>query len=135
MTVTKLPAAHFDVVNALEVLEHVEDDEAYVANVARLLKRGGWFVMTTPNGNWRPVPFPDHKRHYRAGDLAALLKRHFPQVTVEDRVNADLLFTIGYRFGYFGVWAYGLSSMLERMGLGAGRVDRKHHLFAVCRAA
>jgi SAM-dependent methyltransferase len=134
MTDTKLPANHFDVVNAVEVLEHVDDDEAFVANVARLLKPGGSFVMTTPNGDWRPIPFPDHKRHYRAADLTALLKRHFADVEVEHRVNADLLFTIGYRAGLLGMWAYGLSAILERLGLGSRRVIKKHHLFVVCRA-
>lgn len=133
MTVTKLPAGHFDVVNAVEVIEHVEDDEAFVANVVKVLAPGGHFVMTTPNGDWRPVPFPDHKRHYQAKQLEALLRRHFKDVTVEHRVNAGMLFTIGYRAGILGLWAYGLSALLERMGYRRAATSRKHHLFAVCR--
>ena len=134
MTRTTLPEAHFDVVNAVEVLEHVEEDEAFVANVAKVLKPGGYFVMTTPNGDFKPVPYPDHKRHYKAADLEALLKKYFREVKIEYRVNSGPLFTMAYKSGaLLGMIGYGLSSLGEGMGIGGRGPMNKHHLFAICR--
>lgn len=134
MTRTALPVAHFDVVNAVEVIEHVEDDESFVRNIAKVLKPGGHAVLTTPNGDWKPVPYPDHVRHYRAADLETLLRRHFRDVSVEYRVNAGKIFDIAYRSSaLMGMWAYGLSAILERIGFGGRGPTGKHHLFAVCR--
>jgi SAM-dependent methyltransferase len=46
-----LPDAHFDVVLLFEVVEHLNDAslDGTLAEVARLLKRGGVVVITTPN--------------------------------------------------------------------------------------
>jgi SAM-dependent methyltransferase len=120
MTRTQLPAHHFSAVSAVEVLEHVADDEAFVANVSRVLMPSGFFVMTTPNGDWKPIPYADHKRHYQASALEALLRRHFPRVTIGYRVNAGRAFDFGYRFGRspLGMLGYGLSGAFEKLGVG-----------------
>jgi SAM-dependent methyltransferase len=90
MTRTNLPANSFDVVVAVEVLEHVEEDNLFVRNVARTLKPGGWFVMTTPNGDAVPIPHnPDHKRHYRREQLIRLLSTYFQQVEVHYVIKAS----------------------------------------------
>jgi 2-polyprenyl-6-hydroxyphenyl methylase/3-demethylubiquinone-9 3-methyltransferase len=41
--------ARFDLITVLEVIEHVESREAFLAAVAALLKPGGLLVMSTPN--------------------------------------------------------------------------------------
>jgi len=82
MTKTALPAASFDVVVAVEVLEHVEEDDLFVQNVYRVLKPGGWFLMTTPNCDFVENRNPDHKRHYRRAELFGLLRRHFDAASV-----------------------------------------------------
>ena len=38
-----------DVVVAVETIEHVENPWAFVRDLARVTKRGGWVVVTTPN--------------------------------------------------------------------------------------
>jgi SAM-dependent methyltransferase len=95
MTQSTLPDATFDCVVAVEVLEHVEADEAFVGNVARVLKPGGVFLMTTPNGDSVPNSNPDHKRHYTAAGLRALLSRHFADVTVEYAIAAGRCRAVG----------------------------------------
>ncbi len=82
MTRTDLPAESFDLVVAVEVLEHVEEDDLFVRNVARVLRRGGTFLMTTPNGDFVRNTNPDHKRHYRRAQLEDLLARHLSDVHV-----------------------------------------------------
>jgi SAM-dependent methyltransferase len=44
----RLPAAHFDLVYMGDVLEHVPDCRTVVAEVARVLKPGGWFYLRGP---------------------------------------------------------------------------------------
>ncbi len=97
MTRSSLPNASFNCVVAVEVLEHVDADEAFVHNVARVLKPGGVFLMTTPNGDSVPNSNPDHKRHYTAEGLRDLLLRHFSRVTVEYAIAAGRFRTAGLR--------------------------------------
>ncbi len=82
MARTKLPQNSFDLIVSVEVLEHVDEDKAFVANVARVLRPGGWFIMTTPNGDFVANTNPDHKRHYQREQLRALLKSAFAEVHV-----------------------------------------------------
>lgn len=55
----------FDLVISQEVIEHIEDQEAYIKVCYELLKPGGYMIMTTPNkrtfdhmqgGNWSKQP-------------------------------------------------------------------------------
>ena len=62
MTKSQLPDASSDIVMAVEVLEHVEADDLFVANVSRVLKPGGVFLMSTPNGDHVTIPNRDHMR-------------------------------------------------------------------------
>jgi SAM-dependent methyltransferase len=133
MTRSTLPNSHFDAVNATEVLEHVDEDEAFVRHVARVLKPGGYFCMSTPNGDWKPNPWPaDHRRHYKARDLEALLRKHFSSVRVEHFVHASWMFERAFRCSTLGSMPlYWLANVTERMGFVPDGPMRKHHLFAV----
>ena len=42
----------FDIVTAFEVLEHLTDDRAAVAEVGRVLRPGGYFFFSVPNRWW-----------------------------------------------------------------------------------
>lgn len=92
-------AAAFETIVCHDVLEHVRDDEALVAELARVLRPGGSLFLRVPaagplagldgynlyrylrdvtHRGWRP-PETDEigwRRHYSTGDLAALLHPH-----------------------------------------------------------
>lgn len=53
------PDDSFDVVTFLDVLEHIPDDARAVAEATRVLRPGGFVLVTTPSHHWR---FP----YYRA---------------------------------------------------------------------
>ena len=97
MTRSDLPGDSFDLVVSVEVLEHVEEDELFVKEVHRVLKTGGTFLMTTPNGDWVENKNPDHKRHYRKAQLERLLSRYFDSVAVDYAVAGGKFRTMGLK--------------------------------------
>lgn len=56
------PADTFDLILSHEVLEHVQDDRAALAEMARVLRPGGRAVIFTPN---RWYPFETHGHYWR----------------------------------------------------------------------
>jgi SAM-dependent methyltransferase len=90
MTRSNLPVEAFDCVVSVEVLEHVEEDDAFVREVHRVLKPGGVFLMTTPNGDSVKNTNPDHKRHYRQQQLKSLLTKYFADAEVEYAIRGGL---------------------------------------------
>ena len=53
----ELPAGHetFDLIVSSECIEHTLNPYAALAEMSRVLKKGGWLVITTPNKIWYPV--------------------------------------------------------------------------------
>jgi SAM-dependent methyltransferase len=80
----QFPAAHFDVVTAAELLEHIFDPRTLVQEVARILRPGGLFWVTTPHARglsarvlglkWRCIWPPEHLQLFSEGGLKALLR-------------------------------------------------------------
>jgi SAM-dependent methyltransferase len=83
MTKSSLPDCSFDLLVSIEVLEHVEEDAQFIKHAHRVLKPGGIFLMTTPNGDYVPNTNPDHKRHYTREQLHGLLSNQFEKVELE----------------------------------------------------
>jgi SAM-dependent methyltransferase len=97
MTHSQLGDATFDCIVAVEVLEHVEEDALFLQHICRILKPGGTFLMTTPNGDSVRNTNPDHKRHYRHRHLHELLSEYFDEVSVEYAICAGRFRTWGLR--------------------------------------
>jgi 2-polyprenyl-6-hydroxyphenyl methylase/3-demethylubiquinone-9 3-methyltransferase len=49
-----LPDASFDLVSCCDVLEHVDDLDAVIRQIARVLRPGGLFFFNTINRTWFP---------------------------------------------------------------------------------
>lgn len=79
----QFPAAHFDVITAAELLEHLPDPRAELKEIARLLRPGGLFWTTTPNARglaarvlglkWRCITPPEHLQLFSVNGLKSLL--------------------------------------------------------------
>jgi len=72
----------FDVVCSFETVEHVSDADAFIGEIARVLRPGGTLLMSTPHvkeTNRRPDN-PFHTIEYSRADFAELLGRHFGSV-------------------------------------------------------
>ena len=88
------PTAHFDVVTAGELLEHVPDPASLVKEIARVLRPGGIFWATTPHSKGASarvlkikasvVSPPEHLHLFSVRGLNELLTRHgFRRVTIK----------------------------------------------------
>jgi SAM-dependent methyltransferase len=97
MTHSSFADRSFDFVVAVEVLEHVDADEAFVREVQRVLKEDGTFLLTTPNGDWVENVNLDHKRHYKRPDLEVLLSQSFSSVQVDYAIKDGTFRSLGLR--------------------------------------
>ena len=68
----------FDVIVAGDVIEHVNNQGLFLQNIKRHLKRGGYFILTTPNAKWFNIILKPNKTHTCWHDrytLSYLLKK------------------------------------------------------------
>ncbi len=73
----------FDCIVSFQVIEHIQDDVAYLKEIYRVLKPGGFALITTPN---RPLSLsrnPWHIREYTAAELTNLAKGIFSGVEMK----------------------------------------------------
>lgn len=79
----------FDIALSFQVMEHIEQKMVfnYLSEIRRVLKRGGVFLVSTPNPKLRLLPFqkpwnPEHKKEYTDMELKNLLRKVFEEVKV-----------------------------------------------------
>jgi 2-polyprenyl-3-methyl-5-hydroxy-6-metoxy-1,4-benzoquinol methylase len=74
---TGIERGHYDLVAALDVVEHIDDDRATVDALASCLKPGGKLLVTVPAHQWMWSAHDElnhHKRRYSKRKLRALIK-------------------------------------------------------------
>ena len=77
----------FDHVLCTEVLEHVPDPSAFLADLIRVLRQGGTLIMTVPwSARLHHLPH-DYGRFTHFGLLALLGAAGFSEITIEERGN------------------------------------------------
>ncbi len=97
-----LPAATFNLITALDVLEHVDDLPATLSGLLRLLKPGGWLVISGPTENifykiGRKLAGPEYSGDYHERgilEVRAALGRLTPVHTVARLYPPVVLFDI-----------------------------------------
>ncbi|GBD51185.1 class I SAM-dependent methyltransferase [Microcystis aeruginosa LEGE 11464] len=103
-----LPDASFDGVVSFQVLEHIWDLDEYLGECYRLLKPGGWLLLTT-HGNWLYHPHPnDYRRWTREGLLYEISSRKF--------VLKDVLSVVGPLAWTTQFRLIGYDSVLQKLG-------------------
>lgn len=95
-TAVPLPSASIDLVTAFEVIEHLRDWRALVAEARRLLEPNGILLVSTPNKRYyaearaKSGPNPFHEHEFEFQEFRAVLNEFFPyvQILFQDRVEA-----------------------------------------------
>ena len=76
------PSGQFDLVVAFEIIEHLEDPEAFLAELHRVLHPSGLLLLSTPNRLYyteeRGEVNPFHVREFSFAELEETLKPLFP---------------------------------------------------------
>jgi SAM-dependent methyltransferase len=94
-TLDQFPKDNWNVkgVFMLDVVEHIEDDEAVVGQVYDLLPKGGCFVASVPAFRWLWSKHDDihmHKRRYTKPEFLSLLERHGFRIEYSSYFNTFL---------------------------------------------
>jgi 2-polyprenyl-3-methyl-5-hydroxy-6-metoxy-1,4-benzoquinol methylase len=70
----------FDYVITFQVIEHIEDDHAFIKEAHRVLKPGGKLILTTVNRKFSLSRNPWHVREYLAHELRNLIMKDFSAI-------------------------------------------------------
>jgi 2-polyprenyl-3-methyl-5-hydroxy-6-metoxy-1,4-benzoquinol methylase len=104
------PDERFDVIIALQVIEHIYDPDGFVTALKEHLNEGGTLILTTPDCNsplrfllgrrWPSYKTPEHVTYFRRSDLKRLLlKNGFSSAQTESFPHAFSLQTIANNLG------------------------------------
>lgn len=67
----------FDYVISFQVIEHIKRDKEFIKEVSRILRKGGKFIVSTPNAPMSLTRNPWHIREYTESELKTLLTSDF----------------------------------------------------------
>lgn len=70
----------FDYVISFQVIEHIKRDKDFVKEVSRVLRKGGKFIVSTPNAPMSLTRNPWHIREYTEQQLHNLLASDFSNI-------------------------------------------------------
>jgi SAM-dependent methyltransferase len=70
----------FDFVISFQVIEHIKRDKEFVKEVSRVLRKGGKFIVSTPNAPMSLTRNPWHIREYTEQELHDLLATDFSSI-------------------------------------------------------
>lgn len=111
-----LPDGSADGVVSFQVLEHVWDLDWYLGEARRILRSGGWLLLST-HGTWLYHPHPtDFRRWTRDGLVGELQARGF-EVEAVDALVGPLAWTTQFRL-------LGVREVLRRIPLAGGLLLR-----------
>lgn len=136
------PDQSFDAVVLFDLLEHVVDDFAAAREVRRVVRSGGWILLSTPKSNWcyphfrilKPICPPEEKlfaewghvrRGYSETDLTQLFERQPDKLasfcSPSTAIGHDIAFSNLNRRSKLALWI--ATSPLTYLGYG---LDRGH---------
>ncbi len=107
----------FDLVVALDIIEHIEDDSAVLNEFYRICKPGGRVLLTVPAYGWMYSAHDEalgHFRRYTASEVGRLMEdAGFRLVKVSHCVTAPFAAAAGFRFIRRVVRSRGGSDLFE----------------------
>ncbi len=90
----KFSDKYFDAVCSFETLEHLDYPERFIAEVGRILKDDGVFILSIPHVKrtiYKPKN-PHHKVEFSQKDLQGLLEKYFVKVEILGQIRLQSIF-------------------------------------------
>lgn len=81
--ISNLEDNSFDTIISFQVIEHIKEEEQFISEIYRLLKKGGKAYISTPNKVKTIVRNPWHYREYTFKELNNLLSKVFTNYSVK----------------------------------------------------
>ena len=96
-----LPSKSFDLVVSIDVVEHVEDDRAFVRQLARIARKA--VFLTTPNWTVTRCTWPYHLREYTPRELVSLLSPLGKVQLFKGNGAGTAVYPVRHRGAYFAL--------------------------------
>ena len=85
--------ASFDTVVSFQVIEHIQNDMMFLKEICRVLRPGGFALITTPNRLMSLSRNPWHIREYNTIELKSLAQSIFPSVEIKGVTGNEKVMT------------------------------------------
>jgi 2-polyprenyl-3-methyl-5-hydroxy-6-metoxy-1,4-benzoquinol methylase len=95
---TEFDANSFDVLTAIDVIEHVEAPQSFLHQLTRIARIG--LFLTTPNWNVTHSTWPYHLREYTPKQLAVLLRPFGSLTFFKGTQRGDHIYRVTHRRGW-----------------------------------
>jgi len=122
--IESVPDKSYDIVVAIDVIEHVEDDDAFCAQLKRVSREG--FFVTTPNAvasmvAWGRI-WEFHPREYTPSELHNLLKRYGEVRLYKGKSSGEKVWEIQHPGSYFRLNDLALNSVTRLPARALGKL-------------
>jgi len=74
--------AEFDIAVSFETIEHLKNQDNFLAEIKRLLKDDGIFIVSTPNTKNYPSGNPFHYKEFTESEFKLFLGKYFSNITL-----------------------------------------------------
>ncbi|MDO8538462.1 MAG: class I SAM-dependent methyltransferase [archaeon] len=92
-TSLKFKDSDFDSVISFEVIEHIKNQNKYLSEIKRVLKKEGVYVCSTPNTKiFGSDNNSFHEKEFSFEELKALLEKHFSSVEIFGQKHKENIF-------------------------------------------
>ena len=81
-----LAESSFDLIVSFETLEHLEQTQSALDNLARVLSEDGILIISVPGENDAQSDNPYHKQHFTKESFLSILRKHFSHVTLYHQI-------------------------------------------------
>lgn len=129
----------FDVVLSFELVEHLQNPAAHLAEARRVLKPGGLYIASTPNretysphseGPWNPF----HFREFSVEEFRQILAEHFEDIELYGQYLVQAFSISEAGIGALGEQEHATVDLIpSHLQSGAEEIEKSSYLIALCR--
>ena len=79
--------AKYDIVISLDVIEHLQDQDQFLASISNLLNKGGYILLSTPIRITEAPRDKDHQKEFFADEFKSLIEKNGFEVIMHDQIT------------------------------------------------